>query len=178
MDESQLGEVTGIFGENIRRLREARGWSQSELARRMQAHGWPKYSQVAVSRTEEGSRAVRLDEALAFSEILEIGLTNLITPSDEGRLVDELYLAMGRVGGARKAVKESIQKLVESCNELELAVERTQGQAAQGWSQDQVAEITSKLIVLAEQELEAARRTHYRITENLEVGDGEHSEEA
>lgn len=178
MDESQLGEVTGIFGENVRRIRETRAWSQSELARRMQAHGWPKYSQVAVSRTEEGSRAVRLDEALAFSEVLETGLTNLITPSDEGRLVDELYTTLEGVGNARKAVKDSLMKLGQTCGELELAIEKTQKQAAKGWSQDQVAEITSKLIVLAEKELGAVRGTHYRVTDNWEVGDGEHSEEA
>lgn len=68
------------FGYNLRRLRESSGWSQSELARRMKAAGWDKYNQMAVSRTEEGSRAVRLDEAVALAGVFGRGLNDLLGP--------------------------------------------------------------------------------------------------
>jgi transcriptional regulator with XRE-family HTH domain len=80
MDESRADEPVALFGANQRRFREAMGWSQSELARRMQEIGWPKYSQVAVSRTEEGARAVRLDEAISLAGLFGRKLQDLLDP--------------------------------------------------------------------------------------------------
>jgi transcriptional regulator with XRE-family HTH domain len=80
MDESRADEPVALFGANQRRFREALGWSQSELARRMQEIGWPKYSQVAVSRTEEGTRAVRLDEAISLAGLFGRKLQDLLDP--------------------------------------------------------------------------------------------------
>lgn len=82
MDESLGDEPVALFGANLRRFREAYGWSQSELARKMQEAGWPKYSQVAVSRTEEGSRAVRLDEAVSLAKLFNRRLQDLLDPKD------------------------------------------------------------------------------------------------
>lgn len=82
MDESRGDEPVALFGANLRRFREAFGWSQSELARRMVDAGWPKYSQVAVSRTEEGTRAVRLDEAISLARLFGRKLQDLLDPQD------------------------------------------------------------------------------------------------
>ena len=80
MDELVSNDAVRVFGANLRQLREEKKWSQSELARRMQEAGWPKYSQVAVSRTEEGSRAVRLDEAIDLAALFDADLSRMISP--------------------------------------------------------------------------------------------------
>ncbi|MFJ6453776.1 helix-turn-helix domain-containing protein [Paenarthrobacter sp. NPDC091669] len=77
---SRASEVPSVFGANMRRFREYRGWSQSEVARLMQEAGWPKYSQVAVSRTEEGTRTVRLDEAIAIASLFDRRVDDLLDP--------------------------------------------------------------------------------------------------
>ncbi|MBF6672424.1 helix-turn-helix transcriptional regulator [Glutamicibacter sp. FBE19] len=83
MGEQNDKGLPKIFGDNQKHLRLQKGWSQSELARHMQAvPGWEKYNQVAVSRTEEGERVVRLDEAIALSHVLETTVNYLISPPD------------------------------------------------------------------------------------------------
>lgn len=82
MSEELSASLGAIFGGNMKRLREMKGWSQSELARQMNEHGWPKYSQVAVSRTEDGSRIVRLDEALAIANLLDTTVNHLVSRPD------------------------------------------------------------------------------------------------
>lgn len=67
------------IGERVKKKREERGWSQSELGRRMVADGWSKYGQVAVSRTEEGTRTPRLDESVSMAQVLGVALTWLAT---------------------------------------------------------------------------------------------------
>ena len=83
MDVSKQEAIADVFGKSVKRVRERREWSQSELARRMQEAGWPKYSQVAISRTEEGSRAVRLDEALGLARVLGVQLEDLMVVGSE-----------------------------------------------------------------------------------------------
>ena len=78
MSELDSKDVASVFGANLKRLRESRGWSQSELARQMQEVGWKKYSQVSVSRTEEGSRTVRLDEAIDLANVLQRRVDDLL----------------------------------------------------------------------------------------------------
>lgn len=58
------------FREHMKALREAQGWTQSELARRLKARGLP-YHQQTVQRVETGERPVRLDEA--FHIAAELG---------------------------------------------------------------------------------------------------------
>ncbi|UYB35487.1 helix-turn-helix transcriptional regulator [Arthrobacter koreensis] len=177
MEESQLGPTAAVFGANMRRLREARGWKQSELARRMQSHGWPKYSQVAVSRTEEGTRAVRLDEAIALGELLGAGLLKLVTPPDEGRVVDELAFSLERVERTQSQVVRTLETLARQCNELEDAVAKAEEQAEKGWSTDQVAQTASDLVALARKWLQYVEGATYRLAD---IGDnnGEHPEKA
>jgi len=83
MDVSKQEAIADVFGKSVKRVRERKEWSQSELARRMQEAGWPKYSQVAISRTEEGTRAVRLDEALGLARVLNVHLDDLMVVGSE-----------------------------------------------------------------------------------------------
>ncbi len=78
------------FVDNVRRRREARGWSQGDLARRMQEAGWRNFHQTTVSRIEKGERPIRLGEAKALAEVLDVTLEVLLRPSREAVLAEQL----------------------------------------------------------------------------------------
>ncbi|MEQ4568002.1 helix-turn-helix transcriptional regulator [Paenarthrobacter sp. CAP02] len=110
MDELVSNEVVRVFGANLRQLREEKGWSQSELARRMQETGWPKYSQVAVSRTEEGTRAVRLDEAIDLAALFDAPVTRMIsTSSTRAGQIFELQRQIAAVASATRELRAAAE---------------------------------------------------------------------
>lgn len=82
-EDDENGNDDGIERRVIQTLidlREERGWSQSELARRMVEAGWPKYTQMTVSRTEKGERPIRLNEAESLANVFGVDLYNLWLP--------------------------------------------------------------------------------------------------
>ncbi|MGP5596861.1 helix-turn-helix domain-containing protein [Brachybacterium alimentarium] len=73
--DSQGTEPRGAIEEanfiaNMAKLRKAQGWSQGELAKRMQDAGWSKFHQTTISRIEQGVQAVRLGEARGIADAL------------------------------------------------------------------------------------------------------------
>jgi transcriptional regulator with XRE-family HTH domain len=57
-----------LLGEKIKRLREQRGWSQMDLAKRMTAHG-VTMSQGTIAKTETARRPIRAAEVYAFAMV-------------------------------------------------------------------------------------------------------------
>lgn len=76
-------DFEAVASEQIAALRQAHGWSQSELARRMAEAGWPNYTQMTVSRTEKGERPIRLDELASYAEVFGRPLAELWLSVDE-----------------------------------------------------------------------------------------------
>lgn len=117
-------ELSKVFGANQKHLRMLKGWSQSELARQMrEVSGWEKYSQVAVSRTEDGERVVRLDEAIALSHVLDTTVNYLISPPDSYvTWIQELEMQTQKVIDAAKNLKDSAKAYeLARANALEIA---------------------------------------------------------
>jgi transcriptional regulator with XRE-family HTH domain len=65
----------GIAGRELRRLREARRWSQEETARRMSAYGYC-WHQTMIAKTEAAERPLRLNELAAMCNLFGV------TPAD------------------------------------------------------------------------------------------------
>lgn len=78
-DMSELKRI----GRNVEHHRERLGWTQTELARRMNALGWNTYSASTVGRTEKAQRPLRLDEGAALAQVLGIDLNTLVYSTDE-----------------------------------------------------------------------------------------------
>lgn len=57
------------FGAAVRRFREEAGWSQGELARRLNELGWTAFHQTTVSRIEKGERPIRLSESKGLQKV-------------------------------------------------------------------------------------------------------------
>ena len=66
-------EVRNILGPGIRRVREERGWSQEELARRLQLAGWD-VDRTLVARIELRTRCITDMELLALASTLGVTL--------------------------------------------------------------------------------------------------------
>ena len=66
-----------ISGSAIRELRESAGWSQEQLAGRLQLLGL-NLNQKAISRIETGDRVVPDFELLFFSKVFNVSLLKLM----------------------------------------------------------------------------------------------------
>ena len=71
-----------IFARRLRAERERQNLSQGELARRMATILGTNVDPTAITRIEQQTRAVRLDEAVAMATILDVPLTSLIVDND------------------------------------------------------------------------------------------------
>jgi transcriptional regulator with XRE-family HTH domain len=82
-----------ILGARIRRLRAARGWSQSSLAARS------GLGKATLSEIEAGTRNATLETLYAIAAQLEIGLSELLTeqhPTVRGAAVEATLIAAYR----------------------------------------------------------------------------------
>jgi len=116
------------FGRRLRYLREEAGLTQRQLADVMRAAGY-KMHQTTVAKIEAGERAVPVDEAAQFADVLGIDLTQLINvgkgrlaraqlkvrslefrAEEYARVLEETQIlmdhTMGQLGEARARLKE------------------------------------------------------------------------
>ncbi|MFJ5071300.1 helix-turn-helix domain-containing protein [Kitasatospora sp. NPDC088556] len=70
-----------LFARRLRQERERLGISQAELARRMAALLGTNLDSTAITRIEQQTRAVRLDEAVTAAKALGVPLITLVSDS-------------------------------------------------------------------------------------------------
>src|SRR5699024_4589604 len=99
------------FVRNMQKLREQRGWSQGELARRMQEVGWTSFHQTTVSRIEQGLRPVRLGESRGIAEVLGSSVDQMIRPGDGSENIRQLEKLVEEAKRIRRDIYASIQEL-------------------------------------------------------------------
>ena len=72
------------FGEKVRQWRQARNWSQEDLAEQLRELGFDMH-QTTVAKLEKGSRPLRVAEAAAISTIFGVpALAVFLEPPPEG----------------------------------------------------------------------------------------------
>lgn len=119
--ESDVRDGTLIlFGQKVRALRTALGWSQADLAQRMTAWGH-RLHQTQIAKIEAGERVTTIDELAGFARILEVDVGDLVsTPvNDEGRRVIEGEEMLVRKFDAQlKQLNEQIEELTNRRDDL------------------------------------------------------------
>lgn len=100
-----------LFARRLRQEREHQGISQAELARRVAAVLGSNVDPTAVTRIEQQARAVRLDEAVAMAQALDVPLSMLLVDDPDAEhdarmqeLVAELTIAQREWELARRRV--------------------------------------------------------------------------
>jgi transcriptional regulator with XRE-family HTH domain len=66
------------FRKRLRTERERREWSQSDLAQLLCDATGAKWHPTTIAKIEAGDRSVRIDEAVAIAEVLEVPLNSLL----------------------------------------------------------------------------------------------------
>jgi transcriptional regulator with XRE-family HTH domain len=78
-DHGTIPSAEQLAGQELKRLRTDRGWSQEAVARRMSASGYD-WHQTTVGRTESATRPLRVNEAVVLAAIFEVPITQLLIP--------------------------------------------------------------------------------------------------
>lgn len=95
----QIDEVGRDFGVLVRKAREARQWTQADLAARLTALLGREVPTLAVTRTESAKRPVPLVEAAALAQLLNLELDPLLNPAPVRSSGDQLKQRIEEVRG-------------------------------------------------------------------------------
>lgn len=117
------------FIENMKTLRERKGWSQGELARRVSDLGWEGFHQTTISRVEKGERPVRLAEARGIAAALDATVAQMTSPpSGQAARIYEMQRQAQAIASAaaelHKAAKNYEEVRVDALATLRIAKER------------------------------------------------------
>lgn len=128
------------FVQNLIRLREQRGWTQSDLARWMAKIGWSAFRQTTVSRIEKGERPIRLGEAHGITGLLETTMEQMVAPPIQAQLVRDLTSAQRDLAIAKYALEETARKYEAAAKQVEIvggvakaSVEYLDGSGSDSW---------------------------------------------
>ncbi|MFD8556650.1 multiprotein-bridging factor 1 family protein [Streptosporangium canum] len=112
------GGIEAVVGQRVRELRQARGWSQEELAERLTSLGL-QFHQTQIGKLEAGGRPIRLNEASALAAAFDIPLPNLISVPVAGMSdpledeITELSLKFGVLLQQRRDTENASRRLAE-----------------------------------------------------------------
>ena len=90
------------FGDTVRELRKARGWSQEDLARYMTDAEYPMH-QTTIAKLENGARPTSVDELVALSRVLDVPPARLVPAEDRER--GEVREALSRLQAINAEVR-------------------------------------------------------------------------
>lgn len=111
------GEPTPNIAANVKAAREARGWSQRDLARELSARDAP-INQAALSRLEKGERDPRFVEVKALANVFGVSMEDLDTdPSQFGKSLEWTALR-GMYSDARRDLKRASEAYERAANTL------------------------------------------------------------
>lgn len=99
------------FREQMAHMREARNFTQTELARRLSVWGLP-FHQQTVQRIESGQRPIRLNEALLIARELGVSLQSMMATS-----TPSARTMMYAVGEMRRGAEHFASEIADSMSE-------------------------------------------------------------
>lgn len=91
----------------MKRGRQERHLSQTELANELKKRGWETVRQAIISKIELGEREVRLGEAYLIAQVLGMSVEAMAAPDDVHLLLRDLDSDAERVKAQAATVKEN-----------------------------------------------------------------------
>ncbi|MGO9251644.1 MAG: helix-turn-helix domain-containing protein [Mycobacterium sp.] len=133
--EEKREELESQFGQRVRAEREARGWSQEELARRLTAKGLPIHPTTVSKMEWDGKpRSVRIAEVIALAELFRVS-------------TDEL---LGRSAPSpAELARTTLLRRVRDVGRILLTLETMLGDAVSGYAETAGADDLTELCVTA-----------------------------
>jgi transcriptional regulator with XRE-family HTH domain len=166
---TQATELERLVGRNVRRRREALGWSQTDLADKLRALGIVPGGQASVAALETGKRRPRLLDLAACCAALGCSMADLLEGADAAdRWQAEALAGVWKPDPAEQArLDAETRRLAEEREDQALAVTLLAHLSRQGWTGDQDADDLRTLVrqrygrSLRELRDEAAERTTF-----------------
>ena len=130
-----------LVGRQVRLLRQGRGWSQQEVAEKMQAYGY-QWSQATVTRLESASRPIRINELADLARLFGVPATQFLDSRARDFAWDDL-----------DALEREIEELTAERREIREHLDRQEAlaeEAARGRASvaGHLARVDSRLEVL------------------------------
>lgn len=75
-------KIEEVIGGNMRRVREERGLSQTDLGQAIEQHQGRAWSRQAVSAAEKGQRAFSAADLMALTRVLDVSIPSLFLLTD------------------------------------------------------------------------------------------------
>jgi transcriptional regulator with XRE-family HTH domain len=108
---ADVGPLGQTFAREVRRLRELRGFSQTDLAAQLREQYGLKFHQATIDRVEKGVRPCRLDEVYALADILGSTLDDMLADwSNPDSAFRELTSIARRAGETEYRINMGIQQ--------------------------------------------------------------------
>lgn len=116
--------VAESFARRLREEREKVGISQTALAHRLSERLGVTIYSTAVTKMENGSRAIKIEEAVAVAEIFDVSLISLVTERDpvDARL-EELRRELGRQQARLDEAQNEYQQAMVAMAHIEQEIE-------------------------------------------------------
>ena len=184
------------FVEQMKALREARGWSQADLAAKLNELGWDYVNQMTISRTEKNDRPLRLGEARAIASVLGKTVEQMLAPDADAKAIDSLFNDVEHMRVAVRQIEDGIDDFLSYRPILQYSLDQVRELDLARWASLDLAGRVSAQVARAEEvlrltpsDLLASALSSYeenhqlewangmRMSEALEKLDGEHSEE-
>jgi transcriptional regulator with XRE-family HTH domain len=104
------------FGKRVKAKRDARGWSQAEMATMLTDMGAHMHA-TTVAKIEAGDRSVRINEASAIADLFEVSVDSLLNRKPGAQRSELTYLLRAlrqsaqQAWGDLEAVRELLEEL-------------------------------------------------------------------
>lgn len=110
------------YGWHLQRERERLDLSWYELSERLERSGYPLY-QAAIKAIEDGTRAVKLNDAVAISEVLGLPLEQMLRPPTSGDVQQDLQVLLASAWSSQvpKDFREIRDRVAAQADRLERA---------------------------------------------------------
>lgn len=154
------------FGERVRELRQARDWTQGELANRMTAAGYSMH-QTTIAKIESGNRPTNVGEVTALASLLGVSVADLFPDEDDEAA--EMRAEIAELGVRR-------ERLLQDRNSARAHLAAVEGYLAE--TEDEWRSLSVALQLLEDSRRQRSRARSLVQRSRRTNGDGEHPEEA
>jgi transcriptional regulator with XRE-family HTH domain len=105
------------FGKRVKAKRDARGWSQADIAKMLSDRGIHPMHPTTVAKIEAGDRSVRINEAVGIADLFEVSVDSLLGRKPGAQRSELTYLLRAlrqssqQVWAALETIREMLEEL-------------------------------------------------------------------
>lgn len=128
MNNTSWVDHSELFGDTVRQMREARGWTRADLLRELDKIGYCMHATV-LARIEKGDRIARVAEALAIAQLFgtTVEEMNSVGMSDKTWAIIQLNRTNALFADTGTRLSEIIEHWLEERQTLRRRIEAVEG---------------------------------------------------